>query len=158
MNISIFIILLFLEILSGYVSSEKTYKDNEKPNVLFIVVDDLNDYEGIFGGHPQSHTPNIDKLASSGIVFRNAHSNCPLCGPSRASLFTGIYPHNSNLLSNKPPWFNNPILKNCKTLMEYFNENGYYVTGSGKLLHNNKLELWDDWGVDINNKTSGKSK
>lgn len=151
MNIFIFIILLFSEIFHGCISSEETYKNNKKPNVLFIIVDDLNDYEGTFGGHPQARTPNIDKLASSGIVFRNAHSNCPLCGPSRASLFTGIYPHNSNLLSNKPPWFDNSILKNCKTLMEYFNENGYYVTGSGKLLHNNKLELWDDWGVEVNN-------
>ena len=57
--------------------------------------DDLNDYQGVFGGHPQAKTPNIDKLASSGIRFTNAQTNVPVCQPSRNSLFTGVYPHNS---------------------------------------------------------------
>ena len=53
-----------------------------KPNVVFIMCDDLNDYQGIFGGHPQAKTPNIDKLASSGIRFKNAQTNVPVCQPS----------------------------------------------------------------------------
>ena len=61
----------------------------KNPNVVFIMCDDLNDYQGIFGGHPQAKTPNIDKLASSGIRFINAQTNVPVCQPSRNSLFTG---------------------------------------------------------------------
>ena len=66
-----------------------------KPNVVLIICDDLNDYQGVLGGHPQAKTPNIDKLASSGIHFINAQTNVPVCQPSRNSLFTGVYPHNS---------------------------------------------------------------
>ena len=64
----------------------------EKPNVLMIVLDDLNDYIGVLGGHPQTLTPNIDQLASEGVLFTNAHSNVPICSPSRASFMNGISP------------------------------------------------------------------
>ena len=57
-------------------------KAQEKPNVIFIICDDLNDYQGVFGGHPQAITPNIDKLAASGVRFINAQSNVPVCSPS----------------------------------------------------------------------------
>jgi iduronate 2-sulfatase len=66
-----------------------------KPNILLIMVDDLNDYQGAFGGHPQALTPNIDRLAETGTRFKNAHTNVPVCSPSRNSLFTGVYPHKS---------------------------------------------------------------
>ncbi|MHC4117703.1 MAG: sulfatase [Planctomycetota bacterium] len=125
-------------------------RKNQKPNVLLIMCDDLNDYSGAFGGHHQVRTPNIDKLAQSGVVFANAQSNCPVCSPSRNSLFTGVYTHRSRDFG-WTPYFKQPVLKNCKTLMEYFRENGYLVVGSGKLLHNNRKDLWDDWGVEINN-------
>lgn len=127
-----------------------TFGQSKQPNVVFIICDDLNDYEGVFGGHPQVKTPNIDKLANSGVTFTNAHSNCPVCSPSRNSLFTGVYPH----VSKDFGWtkhFQQPILKNNFTMMEFFKNNGYHVMGSGKLLHVNKREYWDEWGVDINN-------
>ena len=57
-----------------------------KLNVLFIICDDLNDYQGVFGGHPQAKTPNIDSLAASGVQFINAQSNVPVCNPSRNSI------------------------------------------------------------------------
>jgi len=120
------------------------------PNVVFIIVDDLNDYEGAFGGHPQVKTPNIDKLAKSGISFTNAHSNCPVCAPSRNSLFTGVYP----LTSGDFGWTalkDLPKLKNNKTIMELFAENGYHVMGSGKLLHHHRKDFWNEWGININN-------
>ena len=119
------------------------------PNVLFIICDDLNDYIEGLGGHPQAITPNIAMLASEGISFTNAHSNDPICAPCRASLFTGIYPHVSGLYSFEP-WYKNPTLQNCKTLMELFSENGYRVLGTGKLLHHNVPELWDEFGVERN--------
>jgi len=64
-----------------------------KPNVLFIVIDDLNDWVGCLDGHPQARTPNIDRLAKRGTLFVNAHCQGPICGPSRASLLSGYYPH-----------------------------------------------------------------
>ncbi|NQU53835.1 MAG: sulfatase-like hydrolase/transferase, partial [Bacteroidetes bacterium] len=141
-------IILFL--FGLYSCAQKEVPNRKQPNVVFIICDDLNDYEGAFNGHPQTKTPNIDKLAKSGITFTNAHSNCPVCSPSRNSLFTGVYPMQSKDFG----WtkhFQQPVLKNNLTLFEYFGENGYHVMGSGKLLHVNKKEYWDEWGVDINN-------
>ena len=63
---------------------------NEKLNVLFIMTDDLNCDLGSYG-HPQVISPNIDKLASQGVLFENAHNQYPLCGPSRASFMTSMY-------------------------------------------------------------------
>lgn len=130
--------------------TDEKLASTRQPNVVFIIVDDLNDYQGVFGGHPQAKTPNIDKLGRSAVVFKNAHSNVPVCSPSRNSLFTGVYSHDSKDFG----WtknFEQPVLKNNKTLMEYFGENDYYVMGSGKLLHVNRKGYWHDWGVDINN-------
>ncbi|WP_430814976.1 sulfatase [Carboxylicivirga sp. RSCT41] len=122
----------------------------QHPNVLMIICDDLNDYQGVFGGHPQAYTPNIDKLAASGVRFINAQTNIGLCNPSRNSLFTGIYPHQSrNFGLDKKT--TQKLFKHNKTIMEQFSEKGYYVMGSGKLLHSNIKDLWDEWGVDINN-------
>ena len=116
-----------------------------KPNVVFIMCDDLNDYQGILGGHPQAKTPNIDKLASSGIRFTNAQTNVPVCQPSRNSLFTGVYPHNSKDFKWTPKEKQN-TLKNNKTIMNLFKENGYYTLGTGKLMHGNSKDGWDKWG------------
>jgi arylsulfatase A-like enzyme len=145
------IILFFSSLIIGGCDSVKTGdKVDKKPNVVFIICDDLNDYSGPFQGHEQVKTPNIDKLAKSGVSFINAQSNVPVCSPSRNSLFTGVYPHHSKDFG----WtkhFQQPTLKHNKTMMEYFAENGYHVMGSGKLLHVNKKEYWDEWGVNINN-------
>jgi arylsulfatase A-like enzyme len=116
----------------------------QKPNVVLIVCDDLNDYiTGIPGqtGHSQSITPNVEKLAASGVAFRRAYSNNPVCAPSRASFLTGIYGHHSD--GNVwPTWYKLPVLKNSKSLMHYFRENGYEVAGSGKLMHDLKRDEW----------------
>ena len=71
-----------------------------KPNVLFIAIDDLNDWVGVLGGHPQARTPNLDRLAASGVLFTNAHCAAPACNPSRSAIFTGISPHRSGLYQN----------------------------------------------------------
>lgn len=148
-----FILLLVFSIAIAFNSGCKTnskQNKSEKPNVVFIIVDDLNDYEGAFDGHPQVKTPNIDKLAKSGISFVNAHTNCPVCAPSRNSLFTGVYPHDSKDFG----WTalkDQPVLKNNKTIMELFAENGYHVMGTGKLLHHHRKDMWHEWGVNINN-------
>lgn len=139
-----------LMFITTAVPAQNQTRINNQPNVVFIICDDLNDYSGAFEGHKQVKTPNIDKLAKSGVRFTNAHSNCPVCSPSRNSLFTGVYPHRSKDFG-WTPHFKQAVLKNNKTLFEYFRENGYHVMGSGKLLHVNKKDFWNEWGVDMNN-------
>ncbi|MDC0389677.1 sulfatase-like hydrolase/transferase, partial [Flavobacteriaceae bacterium] len=84
------------------------------PNIVLIMVDDLNDYPEVFNGHPQTKTPNIKKLASSSVSFLKAYSNDPMCGPSRASMITGVYPHNSSNFWQES-WLKNEVLSNTKT-------------------------------------------
>lgn len=72
----------------------------EKPNVLMIAVDDLNDWVGCLGGHPQSRTPNIDRLAKHGTLFTNAHCQGTMCNPSRISLLWGRRPSSTGFYDN----------------------------------------------------------
>src|SRR5215213_5738313 len=78
--------------------------ETQRPNVLFIAVDDLNDWIGCLGGHPQAKTPNMDRLAARGTLFTNAHCQAPLCNPSRASVMTGLRPSTTGLYALEP-WF-----------------------------------------------------
>lgn len=105
----------------------------EKPNVLFIAVDDLNDWIGCLGGHPQCRTPNIDRLASRGVLFTQAHCAAPACNPSRVAVLTGILPSTSGVYLNSQPW--RPALPDAVTLPQHFTANGYRVGGSGKMFH-----------------------
>ena len=109
-------------------------QDN-KPNVLFIAIDDLNDWNGMLKGNPQARTPHLDKLASRGIVFTNAHCAAPACGPSRAALMSGIRPSTSGNYINRSSLIHNPILNESVLLPEFFQQHGYYVCGAGKLFH-----------------------
>ncbi|NDV61496.1 sulfatase [Puniceicoccales bacterium CK1056] len=140
MKAFLIITLLFGSILQAFAAADH-------PNVVLIVCDDLNDYVTGFGGHPQAETPNMARLADSGVAFKRAYSNNPVCAPSRSSFLTGIYAHTSgNLFWNK--WFENPVLKNSKTIMEHFRDNGYHVLGSGKLMHHAKRDVWSEFGHD----------
>src|ERR1043166_1391222 len=76
-------------------------KSADKPNVLFIAIDDLNDWVGCLGGHPQAKTPNLDRLAGHGTLFSNAHVQAPLCNPSRSSLLTGLRPSTTGIRSEE---------------------------------------------------------
>jgi arylsulfatase A-like enzyme len=106
-----------------------------KPNVLFIAIDDLNDWTGMLKGNPQAKTPHMDRLASLGMVFTNAHCAAPACGPSRSAIMSGIRPSTSGNYINKSSLIHNPILNNSVLLPEFFQKNGYYVCGAGKLFH-----------------------
>lgn len=108
----------------------------QRPNVLFIAVDDLNTMLGSYGG--PAKTPNIDRLAAMGVQFNDAHCQAPLCGPSRASLMTGLRPSTTGMYGMVPD--NKIISKNPETrdivlLPEYFKKNGYHTMGIGKLFH-----------------------
>ncbi|MCP4098107.1 MAG: sulfatase-like hydrolase/transferase, partial [Planctomycetaceae bacterium] len=79
----------------GVESIEASANESNSPNVLFIAVDDLNDWVGYLGGHPQGYTPNIDNLADEGVAFTHAYCPAPVCGPSRTALMYGVFPHRS---------------------------------------------------------------
>jgi len=110
-----------------------------RPNVVLIICDDLNDSVTGMGGHPQARTPNIDRLIARGVRFVNAQCNAPICGPSRASLWTGLYPHSTGYYGYNQQanhWRRFPAMAQAVTLPEYFKANGYLVGGTGKVFHN----------------------
>jgi len=112
-----------------------SFARTKQPNVLFIAIDDLNDWVGCLGGHPQTITPNIDRLANRGVLFENAFCAAPACNPSRAALMTGIRPSTSGVYLNSQPWRQSPVLKNAVTIPQYFMAHGYQAMGSGKIYH-----------------------
>ncbi|HIK93985.1 MAG TPA: hypothetical protein EYG03_18725, partial [Planctomycetes bacterium] len=112
-----------------------TGQQSKKPNVLFIAIDDLNDWTGMLKGNPQARTPHMDRLAAKGMVFKNAHCAAPACGPSRSALMSGIRPSTSGNYINRSSLIHNSILNNSVLLPEFFQQNGYYVCGAGKLFH-----------------------
>ena len=131
----------------------------DRPNVLFVICDDLNDTVEGLGGHPQARTPNIDRLIRSGVRFVNAHSSNPVCGPSRASLWSGLYPHTSGMYGynqNGYTWRDSPVLKDAVTMFEHFRKHGYETYATGKIFHNNHHTVplfreqgqYDRFGVD----------
>jgi iduronate 2-sulfatase len=123
-------------------NQEKTIAPG-KPNVLFIAVDDLNDWIGVMNGHPNAKTPNLDRLASKGVLFTNAHCQAPLCGPSRASLMTGLRPSTSGIygmIDDDLIRNDNEVTKEIVYLPEYFRNNGYHTMGIGKLFHTHAPE------------------
>jgi arylsulfatase A-like enzyme len=111
-----------------------TAKAQEKKNVLFIIADDLNCYLGSYG-HQLAKTPNIDRLAEEGLLFENAYCNFPLCGPSRASMMTGLYPDQNNVKRNAV--LIRERVPDAVTMTQVFMENGYAATRIGKIYHYN---------------------
>jgi arylsulfatase A-like enzyme len=109
-------------------------QSQEKQNALLIILDDMNDYIGVMGGHPQAITPNIDRLAAEGVLFSNAHSSAPICAPSRASFLSGLYPSTTGNFGFDH-LENNTVLMNSKFIMEYAAENGFETYSTGKVFH-----------------------
>lgn len=150
----------------------------EKPNVLFIAVDDLNDWTG-FAGHPDAITPNMDRLASEGVHFSRAYCAYPLCGPSRASLMSGVYFAELNPSRTQPK--DKEVQERIESLGSsllhtYLGNHGYQTMAVGKILHTHippesvdlsgGRERWDinedasgakvrsNWPPDLNPKTA----
>lgn len=118
-----------------------------RPNVLFLGVDDWRDWVGCLSAFPGVRTPNLDRLASSGLLFTNAHCAAPVCNPSRTALMTGLLPSTSGIYLNSQWW--KPVLPQTVTLPGWFKKNGYYTAGGGKLFHHepgfNDPEAWHDY-------------
>lgn len=111
------------------------FAQSEKPNVLFIAVDDLNTSPEGFNGETTVHTPNITRLSNMGVRFTNAHCAAPACNPSRASVMTGLAPTTTGVYLNSQDWRGNQVLKDRVTLPQHFKNNGYKTLGGGKLYH-----------------------
>ena len=106
-----------------------------KPNILFIAIDDLNDWVGPLGGHPQIQTPAMDSLAARGVTFTNAHTQSPLCNPSRTALMTGMRPSTTGIYG-LAPWFREVAdLKDLTSLPDYLEQHGYRTYSTGKIYH-----------------------
>jgi arylsulfatase A-like enzyme len=113
----------------------KANAQQEKPNILFIAIDDMNDWTGFLGGHPQAITPNLDKIAERGVNFTNAHTAAPGCSPSRNALLYGIEPFNSGLYPFYDSDIHRQLNKEYTSLPKLLKDNGYVTFGAGKIHH-----------------------
>ena len=118
-------------------SQQLSATENKHPNVLFIVVDDLNDWEGALRGHPQAQTPNMDRLFKQGVLFTNAHCSQAVCNASRNSVLSGLHPSSSG-------WYGSTkimqasyddVMGEHKMLPQFFRDNGYHTMTAGKIYH-----------------------
>lgn len=117
-----------------------------KPNVLFVSIDDLNDWISPMSGHPDTVTPSLQRIADRGVTFVNAHAAVPACNPSRVALMTGQHGMTTGVLSNEHVPMRSYV-PDAVTLTEHFRNNGYVVAGTGKILHgaDNRREPWDTY-------------
>jgi arylsulfatase A-like enzyme len=115
------------------------------PDVLLILIDDLNDWVGCLGGNPQAQTPHIDRLAARGMLFTNAHTPAPSCNPARVALFTGLAPHTSGVYDNDTAF--RIGMPDALTLPQRLGASGYAAFGAGKVFHHVFADpsSWDDF-------------
>lgn len=136
--------LLAIFVVGSQAFAADPQKASTQPNVLFIAMDDLNDWIGCMDGHPQTITPNLDRLAASGVLFTNAHCPAPACNPCRSAIFTGRAPNRSGLYDNRQQM--REVMPTETIIPQYFRNNGYHSAGSGKLLHYFiDAKSWDEY-------------
>lgn len=144
---TIFFVFLVSGVFLSCSNSKSGNNSNQekKQNFLFIVVDDLNTTLGCYG-HPLVKTPNIDKLAESGLKFNHAYCNYAVCGPSRGSFLTGLRPETIGVLDNNTPLA--PLLNGKTTMPHLFRMNGYHTMSLGKIFHrpndHSDPKAWDE--------------
>ncbi|MGE3822384.1 MAG: sulfatase [Isosphaeraceae bacterium] len=132
-----------LSLVAGTARADLADPPHQRPNVLFLAVDDLNDWVGPLKGHPQVKTPNIDRLASRGTLFTNAHCQSPLCNPSRSSLLFGLRPTSTGIYGLQPAPRTVAALKDRPSLPGYFGSHGYLTATSGKIFHDGSVRPAD---------------
>jgi len=139
----------FISSVSGFAQSKSPAPKTEpKPmNVLFLVSDDMRADLGVYG-HPTARTPNIDKLATQGVMFERAYCQYPLSCPSRTSLLTGRRPTTTGVYTNLE-WFG-ATYPDWVSLPKYFRQNGYATLRTGKIFHDSidDTEAWTEGGTE----------
>lgn len=137
MNIkqNFFVIAFVLFASFAFAQRKADMLKSEKPNILFIAIDDMNDWTGFLGGHPDAITPNLDKLAKKGISFTNAHCPAPACSPSRNALLYGIEPFNSGSYPFYELGIHDELADKYISLPHFLKESGYSTYGAGKIHH-----------------------
>lgn len=132
---------------------------DERPNVLFIAIDDLNDWVSVFGGHSKAVTPHIERFANEGaMVFQNAHGAGSICGPSRSAMLSGFMPSRTGAYGNSNNMLESPLVQEYATLPEYFSKHGYHTLSMGKIFHKHDVAGGIDrgqWSFDQYEPTSG---
>ena len=128
------LIILSVLLLAGLTNAHTHAAEVRNPNVLFIIADDLNVFLGCYGD-PLARTPNLDQLAKRGVRFEKAYCTFPLCGPSRNSMLTGLYPNSNGILSNAQI-FRQTVPERI-SLPQAFRQQGYFAARVGKLYHYN---------------------
>ena len=118
-------------------------------NVLYVVIDDLNDWVGFLKTHPQVRTPNMDRLAQRSMVFTHAYCAGPICNPSRTAMMTGLRPATTGVYENNNAFRSSPQALAAELLPELFKRGGYATMWSGKLFHTRPgaermKQMWDD--------------
>lgn len=123
----------------------------EHPNVLFIALDDMNDWVEPLAGHEQTLTPSLDRLAQMGVNFTRNYAPSPGCNPSRSATLSGRHTFRSGMYSNYQDWRDVPGLEGVPTLGQHFRQNGYYTAGAGKIFHYDQVDEhgWDDYYPSI---------
>lgn len=141
--------IILISLIIGISSCTTTSEDRiiEQPNVLFIAIDDLNDWVQPLAGNSQSLTPNLDKFAGEAVNFTQNYCTSPGCNPSRATMLTGYHTYNSGMYSNYQDWRKVDRIANAQHLGQYFRENGYFTAGAGKIYHYSQVhpDSWDEY-------------
>ncbi len=136
-------------------TSPNKSEEGEKYNVIFIAVDDLNDWVGFLGGHPQTLTPNMDRLAGEGMVFERAYCPASISNASRASLMTGYRPSTTGIYGNESFMRDSRVLSDALTLPQWLSKNGYISMARGKIFHTPNGPWSDPQSWDIQSHTGG---
>ncbi len=134
-SLSSLAVLALIALMSARPATGQEIARASHPNVLLIPVDDLNDWIGCLGGHPQAKTPNIDRLAERGVLFANAHCQSPVCNPSRISTMTGLYPETTGIYFLSPGLNQSAVAKKSIPMPMRYAKEGYRVAGAGKIFH-----------------------
>ncbi len=151
--------MLLRSLAFSFLALSSLYAQKEHPNVLFIAIDDLNDWVSVFGGHPKAITPHLDRFANEGaMVFQNAHGAGSICGPSRSAMLSGFMPSRTGAYGNSTNMVESSLVQTYATLPEYFSKNGYYSLSMGKIFHKHDVAGGIDrgqWSFDQFEPTKG---
>lgn len=125
------VVLIFIVLLVSLKTANAQTSNTQKPNILFIAIDDMNDWTTLFDEDNPIQTPNLNRLADKGTFFSRAYSVVPACTPSRTAILSGYTPQHSGSYSNSD--FYRTLMPEGVTLPQYFRQNGYQAKGSGKI-------------------------